>query len=582
MKRDIIFKKAMVVMATFAMGAMITACSDWDDHYDAGSAVSGSATSTIWQNIESNNNLSQFAALVKKAGYDAVLNTTQTYTVWAPLNGTFDYEALSSLGNDKLVKEFVQNHIARSNFPATGTLNERIFMLNEKVIDFEGAGSYTIGGIEVAQPNVSSLNGVIHTTNGKVDFLSNIFESLEPGEFAIDSISNYFHAYDVLRLSESKSIQGPVVNGQITYLDSVFDDYNYLTENLYATHISREDSNYTMIVPTNTAWNKAMAAIAPYYNYVDSFTFIETPSTTTSQQNPVPVKIDAAQLRDSVTHFMLARGLFYNNNLYDNGKIQQLKDGQSLVVDSLVTTGYDVLFSEDAANLFRGTTHLKKSNGDFFVTGDSLYTHPWLFWNPLIKVEAELSQYQASSQNGTLTSTFISSGRQNPDVPGVVSNRGYVDVQPATNVSNPIVTFYLPNVRSTTYRIYGVFVPANITNTYITEVKPHLVEVGIGYNNADGSVPRRPDVLGSNFSNDPTKVDTVYFGEFTFPIAYFGTGNYYPYLRVTSRLTSGNRDNYDNHLRIDCLLLVPKELDEYVKEHPDYKYQSDAFSSLFF
>ena len=74
-------------MAFLAAGAMTTACSDWDDHYD-NNGVSGSASETIWENVKANANLSQFADLMHKAGYDEVINTTQTYTVWAPLNGT--------------------------------------------------------------------------------------------------------------------------------------------------------------------------------------------------------------------------------------------------------------------------------------------------------------------------------------------------------------------------------------------------------------------------------------------------------------------------------------------------------------
>ena len=86
MKRKMIFKNVLVAMAAVVAGTLTTACSDWDDHYEAESAVTGSATSTIWQNIAENNNLSQFAALLKKTGYDQVLNASQTSTVWAPLN----------------------------------------------------------------------------------------------------------------------------------------------------------------------------------------------------------------------------------------------------------------------------------------------------------------------------------------------------------------------------------------------------------------------------------------------------------------------------------------------------------------
>ena len=42
MKNNKIYRNAAVAMAFLAAGAMTTACSDWDDHYD-NNGVSGSA-----------------------------------------------------------------------------------------------------------------------------------------------------------------------------------------------------------------------------------------------------------------------------------------------------------------------------------------------------------------------------------------------------------------------------------------------------------------------------------------------------------------------------------------------------------
>ena len=95
----------LVFSSLALVSLLLTSCKEWDEHYDAGSAVEGSATATIWENITANGNLSQFAALVQKAGYDEMLKSTQTLTVWAPLNDTFDYEALMAESNETLRKE---------------------------------------------------------------------------------------------------------------------------------------------------------------------------------------------------------------------------------------------------------------------------------------------------------------------------------------------------------------------------------------------------------------------------------------------------------------------------------------------
>ena len=575
MKRNMIFKNMLAAVAFLATGALFTACSDWDDHYDAGSAVEGTATSTIWENISSNANLSQFADLIRKTGYDAVLNTSQTFTVWAPLNGTFDYDALKALGNDKLLKEFVQNHIARNNFPASGAINERIYMLNEKVLHFEGAGNYSMAGVAVAQPNVASQNGVVHTLNGKLFFHSNIFESLDASEFAIDSISNYYHSYDVLRLDENKSVQGPVVDGQITYLDSVFEDYNPL-ENRYA-YINTEDSNYTMIVPTNEAWTRAIKAITPYYNYIDKFTAIDAPQSSTSLQHEEEVELPngGAYWRDSIVHHNLLQSLFFNNNLYDNVKLNNHQTGQKVGADSLVTESYFKMYTEDAEALFTGTTRIEKSNGAMYITDDSLRLHPWTIWNPIINIEGEYSNFLAAVVNGsTMPHTGIITGIQNPAVPGTLSNNGYLEANASSNNTNPELNFYLRNVRSTTYVIYGVFAPSNITNVYDTQPKGNFVRVALGFNNENGSMPRNPTRLG-DFETSATKIDTICFGEVTFPICYAGT-DYAPFLRITGRVTPTTSNQYDRTIRLDRIFLVPKEMDDYLKAHPDYKYDDPS------
>ena len=43
-----------------------------------------------------------------------------------------------------------------------------------------------------------------------------------------------------------------------------------------------------------------------------------------------------------------------------------------------------------------------------------------------------------------------------------------------------------------------------------------------------------------------------------------------PFLRVLSRVPVGNAE-FDRTVRIDRFFLLPKELDDYLKEHPDYK-----------
>ncbi len=554
--------------------ALLTSCADWNDHYDADTSLLSSQHATLWDNIQSNAELSQFASLLKKVGYDEILNTTQTYTVWAPKNGSFDFDVINALSNSRLQKEFVENHIARSNFPVSGSVNQRVYTLNEKHMNFTGAGQYAIQNVGVAQSNLASSNGVIHVIDGKIPFMANIYEALTPNDYPLDSISEFFHSYDVKKLNERKSVQGPTVNGEITYLDSVFDEHNDLFTRYFA-YINREDSNYTMLVPTNEAWQKAREAISPYFNYVHSFEFMENTSTGTDQKK-ITVNIrNLDYLRDSVINQMLMNDLFYNNNLYDNRKLNALQTGQQLNVDSLYSTTLTKIYSEDARRLFENARRVEMSNGAIWVT-DSLRMRPWTTWNPEIIVEAEhvntLSSTAFVAENGPERVNVVS-GTQNPEVRGHVSNNSFIELTPISQSTNPRVVFYLPEVRSTTYSIYVVVVPANIVSS-TREAKPYQFNATLGCADASGKNQDKENkwLVESSFISDPTRVDTIYLGDFTFPVAYAGTGDYYPYLRINSSVANKERDLFDRTLRIDCVILRPKELDNYLKEHPDYKY----------
>ena len=307
-----IYRNVMAVMA-LALGALTTACSDWDDHYVADATMQGNANATLWENIQADSQLSQFATLLKKVGFDKNLNASQTFTVWAPLNGTFDFERLMQTANDTLLNEFVENHIARSNFPASGTVADKICLLNEKSMMFQGNGSYTMSDVAVATPNIASKNGVIHTLQGKLPFLPNIYESLNAVHYPIDSIANFFHHYDEKELRPGLSVEGPIVNGEITYLDSVFYENNDLFTRYGWNFINEEDSSYTMIVPTNDAWTKAYNSISKYFNYVSGYKFDDQ----SLANNDTTVIFDADYLRDSLVRKSIMSNLFYKQGSED-------------------------------------------------------------------------------------------------------------------------------------------------------------------------------------------------------------------------------------------------------------------------
>lgn len=94
---------------TLAAITLFSSCSEWDDHFETDNNVSH-ATSNLYEALCQNSETSRFAELAASVGYDKVLSSSQTYTVFAPSN-----EALANLetNNEEEIKKIVTNHIAR-------------------------------------------------------------------------------------------------------------------------------------------------------------------------------------------------------------------------------------------------------------------------------------------------------------------------------------------------------------------------------------------------------------------------------------------------------------------------------------
>lgn len=572
-----VFGAGCSLMAALALGA----CSDWDDHYDAETSLLPSQKVSLWESIKSNTELSQFSELLEKVGYDKTLSEAQSFTIWAPKNGAtgFDFATLSTLKDSVLLNEFVKNHISRANTLVTGQLtDQRVFMLNKKVMYLNGNSTYKIQDINLTTPNIATGNGTLHLLDGMIPFTPNIYESLDTANHQIDSIATYFRKYHKYEIDKSQSIAGPAKNGELTYIDTVYYEGNSLYS-LYNAYINREDSSYTMILPTTKAWNEAKATIGQYFNYIPKFSVLESVQTTTGQKDTtyyVTLR-DPEQLKDSMVNRMLVQNLFYNNNIYDNKKLKSLQTGELAQCDSLISTHkknneYDVkIYKEDAQELFKGATRIDKSNGAVWLT-DHLNMQPWTTWNPEIRIEAEAGNAILKSLYCTFDRPTITAGTQNPDIKGHVSNSSYLVANPEYIGAHPDIYFNLPNIRSTEYCIYVVTVPANITRVNADTIR-HRLQVDVNYAQENGS--RKNVSLGNKFFNDSRIIDTVYVGNITFPVAYYGTGDYKPYIRIRSRVTSD--EPWDDKLRIDCIILRPKALDDYLKAHPDYKYDRGTY-----
>ena len=128
-----------IVIVTAGMLA-VTSCTDYDDYNKVPTDVNASAERTLWENISQNSSLSDFANIIKYVGFDDELQQSHFYTVWAPLNGTYDAQSLLNQDKETVLYRFVKSHIAEYNHNVSGGVDERIHALNDKSFSFIGSG----------------------------------------------------------------------------------------------------------------------------------------------------------------------------------------------------------------------------------------------------------------------------------------------------------------------------------------------------------------------------------------------------------------------------------------------------------
>lgn len=555
-----------------------TSCSDFDDYNETFVDANASADKTLWENITSNPELSDFVTLVKKAGFDKELNGNRYYTVWAPLNSVLVNSEYFDADSAVVLERFVKNHISDYNYGAVGNIDERIHTLNRKSIEFKGGGSaYSYSDVPLKTLNLPGINGVLHTLDGVAKYYPNVYDFVFQSGRAIDSLKAYFQHYEDSLLDVSNSILGPIVDGKQTYTDSVMLKYNGLTGRLKAS-LSNEDSSYTFIMPVDTAWKMAYNRIKPYYKYANTTKAQDLGNASGSSIPDLEFKSTAAEmehLSDSLVKFAMVSNLIYSNT---NGYNKWLEDGNASDTDTLYTTLRNKL-SNPKDILARTVETVKLSNGMVRIV-DSIAAYPWETYAPEIKV----NPYR--SRGRVLTGTAHSATLKNVNLEETGFGKFDTDeipfiwVEPNSGMAKPELDIYLPNVLSTTYNFYCVFFPASVANA--AEVgKPNNVNIVLNYCKADGKLadwkfsadgkgnPSKPVA----FENDITKADTVFLGQFTFPVAYNGLDDdYCPNIKITSPFSQFNQammKKYTRDICIAAIILKPVELDEFEKANKE-------------
>ena len=598
-------KIGVMLSASFLLAA--ASCTDYSDYntVPVDEQLPG-ANNTLWENIVNDQQLTKFAALASRCNFSEALNSPRFYTIWAPVDNAFsdeDYNRLMASDSATIVKQFMQQHITEYNYPVSAALDSStIISLNTKHHPFTQTA---FDGFSYAATNVPSSNGLLHKINGLSVFYSNLYENID-NLTGCDSIKNYIQKYDEYYLDVNASVVGPLVNGQQTYLDSVLMKRNSVINNIMYADLGNEDSTYCMLIPNDEAWSEAYAAIHPYYNYIPKMDYMDLTKKTSvaSSTNATTAKADLAaeadsELQDSLTCRNIASNLVFSNWYQPNRPL--FGQGSFGANDSILSTsGYYLTNLQDLKSHMVATNEM--SNGVAHVINTFPFS-PWDTYNPVIVTDSPMETVSMSIRKLTTHNIPLDSlaGRDSlfSKVPEMfhqwlfpkdsrffsyvaVDSINIGSARGTSNSAKPEFDFPLIGVRSTTYHIYVVTVPAQVEKPE-APVKPYYLRFYLSWTDAankqqytvlpEGARTTHEITTSSTETpsatmtviGDPGRVNVIDLGEFTFPASYYGL-DAYPSLMMmhTKNYTSDAlRNRYERDMRVAGVYLVPKEYNDY-------------------
>lgn len=533
-------------LLVFSVFLMLYACSDdtWNQHYDTN--LSQTSNKTLWDQLLEQDSLSDFREVLDSVkvmnGYKetsvtyADLLREQFYTVFAPINNSFNKDTLLAMcsttaGNLIVEEHFIMSHLSRTPYSLSPYTNIRALMLNGKYLPFRDS---TLADIPLipAQSNIVAKNGLIHFVNGQIPFMRNIYENIiDLPEFS--GMGDFLKKHQKDSLDEAASLVAGVNDmGVLVYVDSVMIRKNQLLTSFG--QINSEDSTFHMVAPSKAGWAAGYTKVSKYFNYGN---------------------INGADsLRTYWTNFSLMKDLFFNWTM------------QLSPTDSIISTQYQYWLSEQKLHVFfnpfssngilAGAQPMKASNGIIYKVNTWPYNLESVFFTPII-AEAE------SDKNIRYVSKDSFNVFQRQYFADSVSNNGYLDIYPKSPAVQTDVTFSIPNTLSGKYDVCAVILPRSITDR--TDKRGNKFSAFLTYNQANGTTPTifqcRTIAGQTYFTNKVNKVDTVLLTTITLPSCNYRQNKVTVNLRLKSIVTQKeiNAKTFTNQMYIDCLYLKPRQ-----------------------
>jgi uncharacterized surface protein with fasciclin (FAS1) repeats len=238
--------------------ALTCSCRKWENYnkvIDPAQAVS------LLETIRKNPELSQFSAYLTATGYDKVLASSKSFTIWAPTNAALAKVSPEILQDTARLKQLIGNHIASQAY-LTSSINDLLFVktLNGKNVTFRKT---SVDDQKVLTADQYVGNGVLHVIGDAIVPKLNVWEYMMS--------VNTLHAQELTSLnytffdrSQAQQTGIDPNTGVPVYKPGT----GVITLNRFtdASSIANEDTLFTYIALTDAAFTAEHAKLAQFYD----------------------------------------------------------------------------------------------------------------------------------------------------------------------------------------------------------------------------------------------------------------------------------------------------------------------------
>lgn len=241
------------------------ACKKWDNHI----AVNEQALNVnLMEQINATPGLTKLREYLVKTGLDKEIISSKTYTVFAPTDNALQALPASVVNDTAQLRAFLLNHISGQLF-FTGTTTDtvRVPMLNGKRV---ALFNKSFDDATITQPDVYVRNGVLQVIDKVVAPLPSVWEFITATQNTYNQ-NAYVASLNYLSQDPAKAELDSInpVTGEPVYKPNTgIVQINTFRTKVY--DVANEDSLFTYVLLTNTAFSNEIAKQAPYFKSTDA------------------------------------------------------------------------------------------------------------------------------------------------------------------------------------------------------------------------------------------------------------------------------------------------------------------------